>query len=154
MILSDTINQRYRYNTKAKTPTQIQQELRKLGVNGFVVKVAGSRVTMLVSENDIKRNRECVGMGNSIDHKSKEYYELQSDIWFNECCKRMKERDAYKKQRDELINDMAETKRKAEAFDEIDDLIVNGTLKDREPNAIFQNICHVIINLKERGSDE
>ena len=69
---------------------------------------------------------------------------MQSDIWFNECCKRMKERDAYKKQRDELINDMAETKRKAEAFDEIDDLIVNGTLKDREPDAIFQNICHVI----------
>lgn len=60
MILSDTINQRYRYNTQGKTPTQIQQELRKLGVNGFVVKVAGSRVTMLVSENDIKRNRECV----------------------------------------------------------------------------------------------
>ena len=57
MILSDTINQRYRYNTQGKTPTQIQQELRKLGVNGFVVKVAGSRVTMLVSENDIKRNR-------------------------------------------------------------------------------------------------
>ena len=52
MILSDTINQRYRYNTKAKTPTQIQQELRKLGVNGFVVKVAGSRVTMKVSECD------------------------------------------------------------------------------------------------------
>lgn len=44
---------------------------------------------------------------------------MQSDIWFNECCKRMKERDAYKKQRDELINDMAEVKRKAEAFDEI-----------------------------------
>lgn len=60
MILSDTINQRYRYNTQGKTPTQIQQELRKLGVNGFVVKVAGSRVTMLVSENDIKTNRECV----------------------------------------------------------------------------------------------
>ena len=57
MILSDTINQRYRYNT------QVQQELRKLGVNGFVVKVAGSRVTMLVSENDIKRNRECVRNG-------------------------------------------------------------------------------------------
>lgn len=64
------------------------------------------------------------------------------------------ERDAYKKQRDELINDMAETKRKAEAFDEIDNLIINGTLKDRELNAIFQNICHVIINFKERGSDE
>mgnify|MGYP006947036992 CR=1 FL=1 len=45
-------------------------------------------------------------------------------------------------------------KRKAEAFDEIDNLIINGTLKDREPDAIFQNICHVIINFKERGSDE
>ncbi|OCX39393.1 hypothetical protein KV45_02545 [Staphylococcus haemolyticus] len=63
MILSNTINQRYKYNTQAKTPTQIQQELRKLGVNGFVVKVAGSRVTMLVNENDIKRNRECVRNG-------------------------------------------------------------------------------------------
>ena len=55
MILSDTINQRYRYATQGKTPTQIQQELRKLGVNGFVVKVAGK-----VSECDMKRNRECL----------------------------------------------------------------------------------------------
>ena len=60
MILSDTINQRYRYDTQGKTPTQIQQELRELGVKGFVDKVAGSRVTMKVSENDIKRNRECL----------------------------------------------------------------------------------------------
>ena len=44
------------------------------------------------------------------EHHSKEYYKFQSDLWFNECCKRMKERDAYKKQRDELINDMAEVK--------------------------------------------
>lgn len=58
MWLNDTIHQRYKYKTKAKTPTEIQQELRKLGVNGFVVKVAGSRVTMLVRENDIKNNRE------------------------------------------------------------------------------------------------
>lgn len=55
MILSDTINQRYRYAAQGKTPTQIQQELRKLGVNGFVVKVTGK-----VSECDIKRNKECV----------------------------------------------------------------------------------------------
>ncbi|WP_053020673.1 hypothetical protein [Staphylococcus haemolyticus] len=60
MILSDTINQRYRYNTQGKTPTQIQQELRKLGVNGFVVKVAGSRVTMLVDREHKNTNRECV----------------------------------------------------------------------------------------------
>ena len=58
--LSDTINQRYRYNTRGKTPTEIQQELRQIGVKGFVVKVAGSRVTMKVSENDIKKNRECL----------------------------------------------------------------------------------------------
>ena len=43
MILSNTINQRYRYATQGKTPTQIQQELREIGVKGFVVKVAGSR---------------------------------------------------------------------------------------------------------------
>nr|DAI87813.1 MAG TPA: hypothetical protein [Caudoviricetes sp.] len=60
MKLSNTINQRYRYATQGKTPTQIQQELRELGVKGFVVKVAGSRVTMKVSECDIKRNRECL----------------------------------------------------------------------------------------------
>lgn len=58
--LSSTINQRYKYNTKGKTPTQINRELREKGVQGFVVKVAGSRVTMKVSECDIKRNRECL----------------------------------------------------------------------------------------------
>lgn len=63
MLLSDTVSQRYRYNTQGKTPTEIQQELRQLGVKGFVVKVAGSRVTMKVSECDIKRNRECVRNG-------------------------------------------------------------------------------------------
>ena len=58
--LSSTINQRYKYNTQGKTPTEIQQELRQIGVKGFVVKIAGSRVTMKVSENDIKKNRECL----------------------------------------------------------------------------------------------
>lgn len=57
MILSNTINQRYRYATQGKTPTQIQQELRELGVKGFVVKVAESRVTMKVSECDIKKEQ-------------------------------------------------------------------------------------------------
>ncbi|AFD22312.1 hypothetical protein [Staphylococcus phage StB20] len=58
MILSKTINQRYKYNTQGKTPTEVQRELRQLGVKGFVVKVAGNRVTMKVNENDIKKNRE------------------------------------------------------------------------------------------------
>ncbi|WP_077700314.1 hypothetical protein [Staphylococcus hominis] len=60
MILSNTINQRYRYNTQGKTPTQIQQELRELGVKGFVVKVAGSRVTMKVEREHMNKNRECL----------------------------------------------------------------------------------------------
>lgn len=60
MILSNTINQRYRYNTQGKTPTQIQHELRQLGVKGFVVKVAGNRVTMKVEKEDIRKNRECL----------------------------------------------------------------------------------------------
>lgn len=60
MLLSDTVSQRYRYNTQGKTPTEIQRELRKLGVKGFVVKVAGNRVMMKVSENDITKNRECL----------------------------------------------------------------------------------------------
>lgn len=50
---------------------------------------------------------------------SKEYFEKQSEFWFEENSKHISERDAYKKQRDELINDIAEVKRKAEAFDEI-----------------------------------
>ncbi|MCG1192890.1 hypothetical protein K4S50_03455 [Staphylococcus epidermidis] len=60
MILSDTINQRYKYHTQGKTPTQIQQELRQLGVKGFVVKVAESRVTMKVEKESIRKNRECL----------------------------------------------------------------------------------------------
>ena len=63
MILSDTINQRYRYNTQGKTPTEIQQELRKLGVKGFVVKIAGNRVTMKVEKENIRKNRECMRNG-------------------------------------------------------------------------------------------
>ena len=86
-----------------------------------------------------ERNAE---LERKVDKEIKLSYEIEKNLYDTS------------KEHDELINDMAETKRKAEAFDEIDDLIVNGTLKDREPNAIFQNICHVIINLKERGSDE
>ena len=60
MLLSDTVSQRYRYNAQGKTPTEIQQELRQIGVKGFVVKVAGSRVTMKVEKENIRKNRECL----------------------------------------------------------------------------------------------
>lgn len=57
------------------------------------------------------------------EHNSKEYYQLQSDFWFNENTKHMKECNAFRKQRDELINDMQEVKRKAKAFDEIVEIL-------------------------------
>ncbi|WP_049392015.1 hypothetical protein [Staphylococcus epidermidis] len=65
MLLSDTVSQRYRYNTQGKTPTEIQQELRQIGVKGFVVKIAGSRVTMKVEKENIRKNRECMRNGRS-----------------------------------------------------------------------------------------
>jgi len=65
MLLSDTVSQRYRYNTQGKTPTEIQQELRQIGVKGFLVKVAGSRVTMKVEKENIRKNRECMRNGRS-----------------------------------------------------------------------------------------
>ena len=77
-----------------------------------------------------------------MEHNSKEYYQLQSEFWFNECCKRMKERD-------ELINDIADIKRKAEAFDEVLGC-AGGNAMDvgDEVNKIVEEYY------KERGSDE
>ncbi|MCG2362360.1 hypothetical protein K4Q22_10190 [Staphylococcus epidermidis] len=60
MLISDTAFQRYKYNTHGKTPTEVQRELRQMGVKGFVVKVAGSRVTMKVEKENIRKNRECL----------------------------------------------------------------------------------------------
>ncbi|WP_245392926.1 hypothetical protein [Staphylococcus coagulans] len=58
--LSDTVKQRYRINTAGKSPTQLQKELHKRGVKGFVVGVNHNRVTMLVDRRDVKRNKECI----------------------------------------------------------------------------------------------
>ncbi|EHT3650499.1 hypothetical protein KXP47_002594 [Staphylococcus pseudintermedius] len=60
MILSNSVRQRYRTDTVGKTPTELQKELRKRGVKGFVVNVNHNRVTMLVDRRDIKRNKECM----------------------------------------------------------------------------------------------
>lgn len=60
MNLSESIKQRYRTDTAGKTPTELQRELRKRGVRGFVVNVSHNRVTMLVDRRDIKRNKECM----------------------------------------------------------------------------------------------
>ena len=55
-----TINQRYRYNTKGKMPTQINRELREKGVQGFVIKLGSNKVVMKVLEEHKHSNRECM----------------------------------------------------------------------------------------------
>ncbi|EHL7203022.1 TPA: hypothetical protein LQO41_000635 [Staphylococcus pseudintermedius] len=60
MDLSKSIKQRYRTDTVGKTPTELQKELRKRGVHGFVVNVSHNRVTMLVDRRDVKTNKECM----------------------------------------------------------------------------------------------
>ncbi|EJD8477776.1 hypothetical protein M2669_000222 [Staphylococcus pseudintermedius] len=60
MILSNSVRQRYRTDTVGKTPTELQRELRKRGVKGFVINVNHNRVTMLVDRRDVKRNKECM----------------------------------------------------------------------------------------------
>lgn len=87
---------------------------------------------------------------------TKEYYELQSDIWFNECCKRMKERDSFRKQRDELINDMAEVKRKAEILDKLEEMFETSANANRKHGfnggaEFYERYLDII---RERGSDE
>lgn len=58
--LSDTINQKYKYQTKGKTPTEVQHELKNLGVKGFIVGMTSRKVKMKVKREDIKSNRKCL----------------------------------------------------------------------------------------------
>lgn len=64
MWLHNAVKQNYKMNTKGKSPTQIQKDLAAKGVKGFVINVSKRKVTMLVSESYIKRNRECVKNAN------------------------------------------------------------------------------------------
>lgn len=79
-----------------------------------------------------------------MEHNSKEYFEKQSEYWFNECCKCMK-------QRDELINDMQNVKRKAQAFDEI----VNAVDESANSYELVARIKLEVLKYQklERGSD-
>lgn len=58
--LSDTVKQRYKIDTVGKSPTQLQRELERRGVKGFVVKVHHNKVSMLVDRADVKNNREMI----------------------------------------------------------------------------------------------
>lgn len=58
--LDETIVQTYKYQIKGKSPTEVQHELKAMGIEGFVIRISNVKVTMKVSECDIKRNRECL----------------------------------------------------------------------------------------------
>ena len=81
----------------------------------------------------------------------KEYFEKESQFWFEENMKHILERDSFRKQRDELINDMAEVKRKAEAFDEI----VNAIEESANSYELVARIKLEVLKYQklERGSD-
>ena len=46
--------------TKGKTPTEVQHELRNLGVKGFIVGMTSRKLKMKVKREDIKSNRKCL----------------------------------------------------------------------------------------------
>lgn len=60
MILSEAVDQRYKYKSNGKSPTEIQHELEKMGVKGFVVKVTPNKVVMKVEQSNRIKNRKCL----------------------------------------------------------------------------------------------
>lgn len=58
--LSNNKREFYSINTSCKTPTELQKELEKIGVIGFVVKVKADGVSMMVERSKVKKNREMI----------------------------------------------------------------------------------------------
>lgn len=58
--LSETVNQTYKYQTKGKSPTEVQHELKAMGVKGFVIRMSNVKVTMKVPKESKYKNRECL----------------------------------------------------------------------------------------------
>lgn len=88
---------------------------------------------------------------------SKEYFEKQSEFWFEENSKHISERDAYKKQRDKLINDMAEVKRKAKAFDLISNsytVEIEQAIKNKELNQCLFLLEQILDDLENSSNEE
>ena len=61
--LDETIVQTYKYQTKGKSPTEVQNELKAMGIEGFVVGMSNVKVTMKVPKESKNKNRECVRNG-------------------------------------------------------------------------------------------
>ena len=58
--LSETVNQTYKYQTKGKSPTEVQHELKAMGIEGFVIRMSNVKVTMKVPKGSKYKNRECL----------------------------------------------------------------------------------------------
>lgn len=61
--LDETIVQTYKHQTKGKSPTEVQHELKAMGVDGFVIRMSNVHVTMRVPRESKNMNRECVRNG-------------------------------------------------------------------------------------------
>lgn len=57
--LNETVKQTYKYQTKGKSPTQVEKELAAMGVEGFVIRMTNVHVTMRVPRESKDMNREC-----------------------------------------------------------------------------------------------
>ncbi|WP_145433432.1 hypothetical protein [Staphylococcus hominis] len=58
--LNETVKQTYKYQTKGKSPTEVQHELKAMGVEGFVIRMTNVHVTMRVPRESKDMNRECL----------------------------------------------------------------------------------------------
>lgn len=58
--LDETIVQTYKYQTKGKSPTEVQHELKAMGIEGFVIRMTNVHVTMRVPRESKDMNRECM----------------------------------------------------------------------------------------------
>ena len=61
--LNKTVKQTYKYQTKGKSPTEVQHELKAMGIEGFVIRMTNVHVTMRVPRESKDMNRECVRNG-------------------------------------------------------------------------------------------
>ena len=58
--LNETVKQTYKYQTKGKSPTEVQHELKAMGIDGFVIRMSNVKVTMKVPKESKYKNRECL----------------------------------------------------------------------------------------------
>jgi len=58
--LDETVKQTYKHQTRGKSPTEVQHELKAMGIEGFVIRMTNVHVTMRVPRESKDMNRECL----------------------------------------------------------------------------------------------